>query len=59
MSLLVIAIIGDNDLGRKTGIRSPVIGREANIRASLELGLLTLKMTLTLCLQPLKHMIKF
>jgi len=39
MSLLVIAIDRDNDLGRKTGIRSPVIGREANIRASLELGL--------------------
>ena len=39
MSLLVIAIDRDNDLGRKTGIRSPVLGREANIRASLELGL--------------------
>ena len=39
MSLLVIAIDRDNDLGRKTGIRSPVLGREANVRASLELGL--------------------
>ena len=39
MSLLVIAIDRDNDLGRKTGIRSPVVGREANVKASLELGL--------------------
>ena len=39
MGLLVIAIDRDNDLGRKTGIRSPVIGREANVRAALELGL--------------------
>lgn len=39
MGLLIIAIDRDNDLGRKTGIRSPVIGREANIKAALELGL--------------------
>ncbi|MEC9332696.1 MAG: DUF373 family protein [Candidatus Thermoplasmatota archaeon] len=39
MGLLVIAIDRDNDLGRKTGIRSPVIGREANVKAALELGL--------------------
>jgi putative membrane protein len=39
MSLLIIAIDRDNDLGRKTGIRSPVIGRELNIKAALELGL--------------------
>jgi putative membrane protein len=39
MSLLIIAIDRDNDLGRKTGIRSPVIGREPNIKAALELGL--------------------
>ena len=39
MSLLVIAIDRDNDLGRKTGIRSPVIGRDANVKAALELGL--------------------
>jgi putative membrane protein len=39
MSMLIIAIDRDNDLGRKTGIRSPVIGREANVKAALELGL--------------------
>jgi len=39
MGLLVIAIDRDNDLGRKTGIRSPVIGRAANVKAALELGL--------------------
>ncbi len=39
MGLLVIAIDRDNDLGRKTGIRSPVIGREPNVKAALELGL--------------------
>jgi putative membrane protein len=39
MGLLIIAIDRDNDLGRKTGIRSPVIGREANVKAALELGL--------------------
>ena len=39
MGLLVIAIDRDNDLGRKTGIRSPVIGRDANVKAALELGL--------------------
>ena len=39
MGLLVIAIDRDNDLGRKTGIRSPVIGRESNVKAALELGL--------------------
>ena len=39
MGLLVIAIDRDNDLGRKTGIRSPVLGRESNIKAAVELGL--------------------
>jgi len=39
MGLLVIAIDRDNDLGRKTGIRSPVLGRESNVKAALELGL--------------------
>ena len=38
MGLLVIAIDRDNDLGRKTGIRSPVIGREPNVKAALELN---------------------
>ena len=39
MGLLVIAIDRDNDLGRKTGIRSPVLGRDSNVKAALELGL--------------------
>ena len=39
MVLLVIAIDRDNDLGRKTGIRSPVLGRKPNVKAALELGL--------------------
>ncbi len=39
MVTLVLAIDRDNDLGRKTGIRSPVIGREANLAAAQELGL--------------------
>lgn len=39
MVTLVLAIDRDNDLGRKTGLRSPVIGREANIEAALKLGL--------------------
>ena len=39
MGLLVIAIDRDNDLGRKTGIRSPVLGRESNVKAAIELGL--------------------
>jgi len=34
MGLLVIAIDRDNDLGRMTGIRSPVIGRAANVKAA-------------------------
>ena len=39
MVTLVLAIDRDNDLGRKTGIRSPVIGREANLAAAQKLGL--------------------
>ena len=39
MGLLVIAIDRDNDLGRKTGIRSPVIGRESNVKAAIEEGI--------------------
>ena len=39
MVTLVLAIDRDNDLGRKTGIRSPVIGRETNLAAAQELGL--------------------
>ncbi len=36
---LVIAIDRDDDLGRKTGIRSPVIGRRANIEAAIKLAI--------------------
>ena len=39
MVTLVLAIDRDNDLGRKTGIRSPVIGRETNLEAAQALGL--------------------
>ncbi len=36
---LVIAIDRDDDLGKKTGIRSPVIGRRANIEAAVKLAI--------------------
>jgi len=36
---LVLAIDRDNDLGRKTGILSPVVGREANIDAAVKLAM--------------------
>ncbi|RUM34252.1 MAG: hypothetical protein DSY33_02480 [Archaeoglobus sp.] len=36
---LVIAIDRDDDLGRKTGIQSPVIGRQANVEAAVKLAL--------------------
>ncbi|AEA47312.1 DUF373 family protein [Archaeoglobus veneficus] len=36
---LVLAIDRDDDLGRKTGIPSPVIGREANIQAAIKLAI--------------------
>ncbi len=36
---LIIAIDRDNDLGRKTGLSSPVIGREACLKAAEKLGL--------------------
>ena len=39
MVTLVLAIDRDNDLGRKTGIRSPVIGRETNLEAAQALCL--------------------
>ncbi len=35
---LIIAIDRDDDLGRKTGIKSPVIGREEVLRAAIELA---------------------
>lgn len=38
MDVLVLCIDRDNDLGRKAGIESPVIGRSANIDAALKLA---------------------
>jgi putative membrane protein len=38
MDVLVLCIDRDNDLGRKAGIESPVIGRSANIDAALRLA---------------------
>ena len=53
MGLLVIAIDRDNDLGRKTGIRSPVHGREANVKAALEeFGVLDTKIKFELFTTP-------
>jgi len=39
MEILVICIDRDDDLGRKAGIVSPVVGRAANVEATLSLGL--------------------
>ena len=39
MKTIVIALDRDDDVGRKTGIKSPVIGREENIEAAVKLGL--------------------
>jgi putative membrane protein len=39
MTLLVLCIDRDNDFGTKAGIQSPVIGREANVKAAMALGL--------------------
>jgi putative membrane protein len=39
MSVLVLCIDRDNDLGRKAGIDTPVIGRDANIDAALRLAI--------------------
>ncbi|MDM7935229.1 MAG: DUF373 family protein [Methanothrix sp.] len=39
MDVLVLCIDRDNDLGRKAGIDSPVVGREANIDAALRLAM--------------------
>jgi putative membrane protein len=39
MKTLILCIDRDNDLGRKTGISSPVIGRDENIRAVEALAL--------------------
>lgn len=39
MTILIICIDRDNDIGVKANIRSPVIGREANLKAAISLGL--------------------
>jgi len=39
MDVLVLCIDRDNDLGRKGGVITPVVGREANIKAALNLGM--------------------
>jgi len=38
-NLLVVCVDRDNDLGRKTGIKGPVIGREENIQAATKLAM--------------------
>ena len=37
--ILIVCIDRDDDLGVKTGIRGPVVGKEANIEAALRLAL--------------------
>jgi len=39
MDILVLCIDRDNDLGRKGGVASPVVGRHANLDAALKLGM--------------------
>jgi len=39
MDILVLCIDRDNDLGRKAGVASPVVGRENNIDAALRLAM--------------------
>ncbi len=39
MKILVLCVDRDDDLGTKTGISGPVIGREENLKASVALGL--------------------
>lgn len=39
MDVLVLCIDRDNDLGRKAGVESPIIGREENVNAALRLGM--------------------
>ncbi|MEM4354446.1 MAG: DUF373 family protein, partial [Candidatus Caldarchaeum sp.] len=37
--LLVITVDRDDDLGQKTGIKGPVVGREENVNAAVKLAL--------------------
>jgi len=39
MKTLILCIDRDNDIGEKTGLASPIIGRRACLRAAIELGL--------------------
>lgn len=39
MTLLVLCVDRDNDFGTKAGIQSPILGREANLKAATALGL--------------------
>jgi len=39
MDVLVLCVDRDNDLGRKAGVETPVVGREANIQAALRLAI--------------------
>ena len=36
--MLVLCVDRDDDIGRKTGIRTPIIGREENLKAAVALG---------------------
>jgi putative membrane protein len=38
-SVIVLCVDRDNDLGRKAGVKGPVIGREKNVKAALKLAL--------------------
>jgi len=37
--ILIICIDRDDDIGRKTGIETPIIGKEANLKSAMELGI--------------------
>lgn len=39
MKLLIVCVDRDNDLGRKVGVQTPVIGREDVLRAAIAMGL--------------------
>ena len=39
MKILVLCVDRDDDIGVKTGIRAPLVGREANLNAATKLGL--------------------
>ncbi|HWM49874.1 MAG TPA: DUF373 family protein [Thermoplasmata archaeon] len=39
MKILVLCVDRDDDIGVKTGIKAPLVGREANLSAAMKLGL--------------------